>query len=124
MDNMYAHIEELCKLKGVSITQMCRDLNITRSALSELKNGRTQRLSIKYTKLILEYFEVDMTAFERPITELQDIYLKKEKSPSPKDGLTEFESTILQLLAHVPEDRQDELASLIESALKMSGLLK
>ena len=49
---------------------------------------------------------------------------KKEKSPSPKDGLTEFELTILQLLAHVPEDQQDKLASLIESALKMSGLLK
>ena len=48
----------------------------------------------------------------------------KEKSPSAKDGLTDFQSTILQLLDHVPEDRQDELASLIESALKMSGLLK
>lgn len=49
---------------------------------------------------------------------------EKQKSPSNKDGLTNFQLTILQLLECVPEDRQDELASLIESALKMSGLLK
>ena len=125
MDNMYEHIAALCKSKGVSVTQMCRDLGITRSVLTELKNGRTQRLSIKYTKLILEYFNIDMTVFERPVDEINLLNENNnKKSPSNKDGLTNFQSTILQLLECVPEDRQDELASLIESALKMSGLLK
>ena len=88
MDNMYEHIAALCKSKGVSVTQMCRDLGITRSALTELKAGRTQRLSIKYTKMILEYFDIDMTVFERPVEEIGLLNENNnEKSPSEMDGL-------------------------------------
>ena len=49
--------------------------------------------------------------------------LQKEKSPS-NDGLSENEKVMLQLFRTVPEDRQTELLSLIESALKMNGLLQ
>ena len=88
MDNMYEHIAALCKSKGVSVTQMCRDLGITRSALTELKAGRTQRLSIKYTKMILEYFDIDMTVFERPVEEIGLLNENNnEKSPSEMDEL-------------------------------------
>jgi transcriptional regulator with XRE-family HTH domain len=88
MDNMYEHIAALCKSKGVSVTQMCRDLGITRSALTELKAGRTQRLSIKYTKMILEYFDIDMTVFERPVEEIGLLNENNnEKSPSEVDEL-------------------------------------
>lgn len=109
MDNMYAHIEELCRLKGVSITQMCRDLGITRSALSELKNGRTQRLSIKYTKLILEYFNVDMFVFERPIEEIEGTIENNEKD----NKKSEFNKLFDKL---TPEEQQlitDQMTGLI-----------
>lgn len=69
---------------------------------------------------IAELFKVS-TDYLLGISDTPD---SKQKSPPAKDGLTEFQTTILQLLDHVPKDRQDELASLIESALKMSGLLK
>lgn len=38
--------------------------------------------------------------------------------------LTENENAMLQLFRMVPEDRQSELIALIESALKMNGLLQ
>ncbi len=99
MDNMYEHISALCKSKGVSVTQMCRDLGITRSALTELKSGRTQRLSIKYTKMILEYFDIDMTVFERPVEEIGLLNENNnEKSPSEVDELLS-KPDITELLA-------------------------
>ena len=99
MDNMYEHIAALCKSKGVSVTQMCRDLGITRSALTELKSGRTQRLSIKYTKMILEYFDIDMTVFERPVEEIGLLNENNnEKSPSEVDELLS-KPDITELLA-------------------------
>ena len=87
MDNMYERIAELCRLKGVTVTQMCRDLEISRSALSELKTGRTQRLSMNYTKKILEYFNVDISVFERPVEDIELLSRDNKKSPSELDEL-------------------------------------
>lgn len=44
MSEMYKRIEKLCKDNGMSVSKMCREL-ITRSCLSELSTGRTERLS-------------------------------------------------------------------------------
>ena len=58
MSEMYNRIKELCEKKGVSITQMCRDLEITRSCLTELSKGRTETLSAVNTGKIARYFGV------------------------------------------------------------------
>lgn len=46
MDNLYEHIEKLAKDRGYkNITEFCRAAEIPRATMSELKTGRTKRLS-------------------------------------------------------------------------------
>lgn len=60
MDDMYNKIESLCKARGSNITQMCRETNISRSVLSELKSGRTKQLSAKYLPVVADYLDVSV----------------------------------------------------------------
>lgn len=55
---MYKKIEELCKENKTNVTAMCKDLGITRAALSELKSGRTKSLSADKLIKIAEFFGV------------------------------------------------------------------
>lgn len=58
MFNMYNVIEDLCKEKGITVTEMCRELKINRSSLSELKQGRAKSLSNDKVIKIAKYFGV------------------------------------------------------------------
>ncbi|MDL2324279.1 helix-turn-helix transcriptional regulator [Ruminococcaceae bacterium OttesenSCG-928-A16] len=58
MANMYETIERLCQQAGTNVTAMCRELGLSRSALSELKQGRTKSLSYQYIAAIAGYFNV------------------------------------------------------------------
>lgn len=75
MNNMYDVIEALCKEKGETITQLCKNTNIPRSTFSELKAGRTKYLSNKYLPTVAEYLGVST-----------DYLLGNEKEPSAVDG--------------------------------------
>ncbi len=61
MDSMYKLIEQLCQERGTNVTAMCRELDISRSVLSELKSGRTQVLSVTNTEKIAKYFGVSVS---------------------------------------------------------------
>ena len=58
MFDMYKIIEDLCKSKGITVTEMCRELKINRSSLSELKQGRAKSLSNDKVIKIAKYFGV------------------------------------------------------------------
>lgn len=58
MSNMYNIIENLCKSNNMTVTEMCRELKITRSSLSELKQGRAKSLSADKVIKIAKYFGV------------------------------------------------------------------
>lgn len=58
MSNMYNIIENLCKSNNITVTEMCRELKITRSSLSELKQGRAKSLSADKVIKIAKYFGV------------------------------------------------------------------
>ena len=57
---MYKRIEELCKIKGVNMTQMCRETEIPRGNLTDLKMNRTVELSTKTLSKISVYFGVSL----------------------------------------------------------------
>lgn len=63
MWNLYNRIELLCKEKQMNITQMCRDLEMPRSIMSELKAGRTVRLSAENSSKLSKYFDVSVDYF-------------------------------------------------------------
>ncbi len=60
MGKMYGIIDSLCKQRGKNVTQMCRELGISRSVMSELSSGRTQRLSAKNSALVAGYLGVSV----------------------------------------------------------------
>jgi transcriptional regulator with XRE-family HTH domain len=57
---MYKRIEILCKEKGVNVTQMCKEANVARAPLTELKMGRTAILSARNADKIASYFGVSV----------------------------------------------------------------
>lgn len=58
MCNIYNIIEKLCKEKSITVTEMCRELKINRSSLSELKQGRAKSLSVDKIIRIADFFSV------------------------------------------------------------------
>ena len=60
MNDMYKRIEILCKEKGVNVTQMCKEANVARAPLTELKMGRTAILSARNADKIASYFGVSV----------------------------------------------------------------
>ena len=58
MSNIYERIDELCKKNNTNVTEMCRDLKIPRSSLSELKSGRAKSISADKIAKIADYFGV------------------------------------------------------------------
>lgn len=102
MRTMYSRIEELCRKSGTNITAMCRQLEISRSSLSELKAGRTKTLSAQYTARICRYFRVSV-----------DYLLGKNEQPFPDYCQEESDQELRQALELVrarPELRQLLLA--------------
>lgn len=60
MNDMYKRIDELCKERKINMTTMCRETDIPRGNLTDLKMGRTAALSTKTLGKISVYFGVSM----------------------------------------------------------------
>ena len=60
MPILYERIQLLCQENGTNITALCKDLGISRSALSELKSGRSKTLSAACTAAIAKHFNVSL----------------------------------------------------------------
>ncbi len=60
MNFMYDLIVELCKSKGINVSKMCKDCKISRSILTDFKNGRIKKLSLDNTVKIADYFGVSV----------------------------------------------------------------
>lgn len=55
---LYQTIEKLCKEKGITITQLCKETNLSRASLSDLKFGRSKSLSFGNAMKVADYFGV------------------------------------------------------------------
>lgn len=69
MSNMYKRIDALCKNSYMTVTDLCRELKIGRSSLSELSRGRSQKLNAVSTAKIAEYFGVSPSYLTEGIPE-------------------------------------------------------
>lgn len=58
MCKMYGIIEELCSAQGIKPGKLCSDVGISRGVLSDLKAGRTKKLSMDTAEKIAKYFGV------------------------------------------------------------------
>lgn len=60
MDELYEKIERLCAEKKVSMTAMCREAKVPRSALSDYKAGRIKSISADKLTKIAGYFGISV----------------------------------------------------------------
>lgn len=80
--NMYEKIQDLCDKKRIKIAQLCRDTGIPKSTISELKQGRTKRLSTQNLMKVAQYFNVSLDYFDDSfcrMDEKKDELFKKRK---------------------------------------------
>ena len=80
MGTLYENINALCKSKGVSGSRMCLDLGLSKSTMSDLKNGRIKGVSIPTAQKIAGYFGIS-------VDELYGDETKKEQ-PTEYYGLS------------------------------------
>lgn len=71
---MYELIESLCRERDITITQMCREAEVPRGNLTDLKMGRQSGLSAKNLQKIANYFNVSVSYLlggekEKPVPE-------------------------------------------------------
>lgn len=64
---MYEKIQELCNEKGIKVAQLCRETGIPKSTISELKQGRTKKLSTQNLIKVAQYFEISLDFFDDSI---------------------------------------------------------
>lgn len=109
MSKLYNRIEDLCKSKGVNISQMCRESGAARASLSDLKADRNKNLKIDTLSKIASYFGISVDDL------VGEEGIKKEPSVQRDEWLEDYEKEFLAVARNLsPENRQKllELARL------------
>lgn len=84
MFDLYKNVQMLCKERGVTVSKMSLDIGISKSLLSNLKNGRTTTLSTRTAQRIADYLGVSL-----------DVVLHgKEMEPDEKSELWELRQAL------------------------------
>ena len=60
MAELYERIEKMCKDKGVTVTEMCKQSGASRGSLTDLKKGRIAGLSLETLEKLMKYFDVSL----------------------------------------------------------------
>ncbi len=77
---------------------MCLDLGLSKSTMSDLKNGRIKGISIPTAQKIAGYFGIT-------VDELYGDEDKKEKPTVQDDGLSEEKRKLIDKIKKLPEDQ-------------------
>lgn len=110
MGTLYERIQALCKSKGVSGSRMCLELGLSKSTLSDLKNGRTKGISVATAQKIAGYFGITV----------DELYgeEEKEKPTVNDDGLTENQRKLMEFVKSVPDDKADMILRVMKSIVE------
>lgn len=105
MSELYNIIESLCKNNDIDVTALCGNAGIPIAALSELKAGRTKKLSTPTLTKIAEYFDVSV-----------DYLLGKEqqKKTASEDGLSEAKKQAIKYVSSLPDEDIPRLLAIAE----------
>ena len=60
MSELYQRIETLAEAKKISVTTLCKEADVSRASLTDLKMGRKQSLSAKTLSKLAAYLEVSV----------------------------------------------------------------
>lgn len=110
MGTLYEKINALCKSKGVSGSRMCLDLGLSKSTMSDLKNGRIKGISMPTAQKIAGYFGIS-------VDELYGVEEQKEQ-PTEFEGLSDKRKALMQFAMSVPEDKAEMLLQVMKTILE------
>ncbi len=108
MGTLYERIIALCKERGVSGSRMCLDLGLSKSTLSDMKNGRTKGISVPTAQKIAGYFGITV----------DELYGEKEKATVQDDGLTEKQRILMDFVQSVPDDKAEMILRVMKSIVE------
>ena len=108
MGTLYEKINTLCKSKGVSGSRMCLELGLSKSTMSDLKNGRIKGLSMPTAQKIAGYFGIT-------VDELYGVEEQKEKPTVKDDELSEDMVELIDCIKKLPEDKIQMLLQVARS---------
>ncbi|MBR2048311.1 MAG: helix-turn-helix transcriptional regulator [Oscillospiraceae bacterium] len=138
MGTMYGIIEQLCTERGIKPGKLCSELGISRGILSDLKAGRTKKLSAENVAKISAYFGVSTDYLLGNVSDpffhldndriLREINSYEEEKPLVNDDkeLTEY----LEILKTRPEMRmlfrlsKDATKEDVEAAVRIIEALR
>lgn len=78
----YEIIKQLCDEKGIKLSVLAAGIGVRNSVFTELKKGRTKKLSVGTLEKIASYFQVPMsllTGDEGEVTDKQNELFRKRK---------------------------------------------
>ena len=109
MSSMYLTIKRLCDMKGITGYRMCKDLNISPSLLTDLKNGRRTGVNAETGARIANYFGVTI----QYLTGVEE----DEKKPVATDGLSDREQLFYDKAVQLTPERRAQLESYLDFLL-------
>jgi transcriptional regulator with XRE-family HTH domain len=89
---------------------MCLELGLSKSTLSDMKNGRTKGVSIPTAQKIAGYFDIS-------VDELYGIEDKKEKPTVKDDGLTDSQRKLIEFAEGMTDDQIEALIQMSKAFL-------
>lgn len=111
LSTLYNRITELCKTKGVTGSRMCLDLGMSKSILSDIKNGRKKGISTVTAQKMAAYLDVSV-----------DLLLgeedEKKEQPTEYDGLSEKRKALIDFALSVPDDKAEMILRVMKSIVE------
>lgn len=105
---LYERITELCKTKNVSRSRMCLELGLSKSTMSNMKNGRQAGISTETAQKMASYFNVSVG------------YLlgeEEKKEQSTESELSVIKKEFIQKIEKMTDaqiERLDQILALVE----------
>lgn len=107
MVTLYERLNFLCKERGIKGAQMCRDLGMSKSLMTDLKSGRKKGVNAETAQKIASYFDVSVG------------YLlgeeEKEKPTAQGDELSIDMQELVERIKTLPEEKVQLLLQLAKT---------
>lgn len=110
MGTLYERITSLCQERGITGGRLCRDLQMSKGTLTDLKMGRQKSLSAEKAQKIASYFNVSVGYLLGEET--------KKEQPTETDGLSEKRKALMQFAMSVPEEKAEMILQVMKTILK------
>lgn len=73
MSKLYENIQNLCVKNNTNITKMCKEIDVSRASLSDLKAGRSKTLTFEAITKIAKFFNVTPTMLSEGQEETREV---------------------------------------------------